>query len=35
MPAAATQIARDVIYAFLVLPTAEVERPAGRNILLP
>jgi len=35
MPAAATQIARDVIYAFLVLPTTGIERPTEKNILLP
>jgi len=35
MPAAATQVARDVIYAFLVLPETIVERPQQHNILLP
>jgi len=35
MPAAATQIARDVFYAFLVLPECAVERPIPTNILLP
>ena len=35
MPTAATQIARDVIYAFLVLSEADIERPTPTNILLP
>jgi len=35
MPAAATQVARDVIYAFLVAPGTTAERPTELNILLP
>jgi len=35
MPAAATQIARDIIYDFLVMPRAYAQHPVELNILLP